>query len=752
MADGSSTDATLRRRPPPSGKNQAKREHGYTSDEAEDQPKKLISRVFSPADEKISHLALGGLTLLALLTRFYKISHPDEVVFDEVHFGKFASYYLRRTYFFDVHPPLAKLMIAAMGYFLGYDGHYLFENIGESYVKNNIPYVGLRALPAFLGAATIPLVYLSMREAGYSIVTCFMAAFFVTFDNMMVTQTRLILLDSMLVFFMMCSLYCYIRFYKTRNHPFSTSWWTWLVATGVSIGLTTSVKMVGLFTVATVGMAVLYDLWNLLDIRRGLKMSEFMRHFYARAIGLILVPFLIYLFWFYVHFEVLKYSGPGDDFMSTEFQETLQGNSMINGIYIKYGDNITIRHKDSSVFLHSHPHNYPLRYDDGRVSSAGQQVTGYGHEDVNNVWQVFSDDVDNPRTGEQVMDRHVIRLLHVETSSWLLAHDVASPTMSTNEEITTYSSQADGSRFKETTFQVQLESGGNKLRTKASRFKLIHMDTKVAVWTHDQKLPEWGFSQQEVNGNKNIADVTNLWTADKAEIDAGEPRRVSKMSFIKKYLELQRRMIAHNSGLTASHPYMSNPIEWPFLPRGISFWTKNDTREQIYLLGNPLGVWACIAGLAIAGGISVADILSRRRGYYPLNEDSQKRFYMTVGFLVVGYVLHFVPFFMMGRKLFLHHYMPALLLSYMNLAAVHSFIFVDGLNGPISDPGPATRAPRRLQRATLTTATYVSAAILMTIHLASFLYFAPLSYGTPLDVNGVNNRKLLSTWDFHYAK
>ncbi|KAF9977574.1 Protein O-mannosyl-transferase 1 [Actinomortierella ambigua] len=729
MKKGISTDSALRRRPP-SGKNQPQREQGYASVEADDKRKKLISRVFSHEEEKISYLVLGGLSLLAMWTRFYKISHPDEVVFDEVHFGKFASYYLRRTYFFDVHPPLAKLMIAAMGYFLGYDGHYLFDNIGESYIKNNIPYVGLRALPAFLGAATVPLVYLSMREAGYSIVTCFMAAFFVTFDNMMVTQTRLILLDSMLVFFMMCSLYCYIRFYKTRNH----------------------VKMVGLFTVATIGAAVLYDLWNLLDIRRGLKMSEFMRHFYARAIGLILVPFVIYLFWFYVHFEVLKYSGPGDDFMSTEFQETLQGNSMINGIHIKYGDKITIRHKDTSVFLHSHLHNYPLRYDDGRVSSAGQQVTGYSHEDPNNVWQIFSDNVDNPRTGQQVMDRDVVRLLHVETSSWLLAHDVASPTMSTNEEITTYSTQADGSRHKETTFQIQLESGGNKLRTKASKFKLLHMDTKVAIWTHDQKLPEWAFGQQEVNGNKNLADSTNLWTADSSEIDANESKPVAKRSFFKKYLELQRRMFAHNSGLTASHPYMSNPIEWPFLTRGISFWTKNDTREQIYLLGNPIGVWACIAGLAIAGGISVADILSRRRGYYPLNEDSQKRFYMTVGFLVVGYVLHYLPFFLMGRKLFLHHYMPSLVLSYMILAAVHSFMFVDGLDGPISDAGPAARAPRPLQRATLTVATYVSAAIMMAIHLASFLYFAPLSYGSPLDVKGVQNRQLLSSWDFHYAK
>ncbi len=33
-------------------------------------------------------LALGVITILAFVTRFYGISHPDQVVFDEVHFGK----------------------------------------------------------------------------------------------------------------------------------------------------------------------------------------------------------------------------------------------------------------------------------------------------------------------------------------------------------------------------------------------------------------------------------------------------------------------------------------------------------------------------------------------------------------------------------------------------------------------------------------------------------------------------------------
>lgn len=39
-------------------------------------------------------LALTVITGLAFLTRFWGISHPNEVVFDEVHFGKVSSSFL----------------------------------------------------------------------------------------------------------------------------------------------------------------------------------------------------------------------------------------------------------------------------------------------------------------------------------------------------------------------------------------------------------------------------------------------------------------------------------------------------------------------------------------------------------------------------------------------------------------------------------------------------------------------------------
>lgn len=94
--------------------------------------------------------------------------------FDEVHFGKFAGYYLQRTYFFDVHPPLAKLMLAAVGYLIGFDGVYDFGDIGQSYAEHQVPYIVLRSLPATLNVASVYLVYSILKESGFSVLTCIM--------------------------------------------------------------------------------------------------------------------------------------------------------------------------------------------------------------------------------------------------------------------------------------------------------------------------------------------------------------------------------------------------------------------------------------------------------------------------------------------------------------------------------------------------------------------------------------------------
>jgi dolichyl-phosphate-mannose--protein O-mannosyl transferase len=123
-----------------------------------------------------------------LSSPFYTESRTDPILlapssFDEVHFGKFAAHYLAREYYFDVHPPFAKLLFALAGWFVGFDGSFQFENIGDSYTLNNVPYVGMRALPAILGSLTVPVVYAIMKESGYSTIIAAFSAILILFGK-----------------------------------------------------------------------------------------------------------------------------------------------------------------------------------------------------------------------------------------------------------------------------------------------------------------------------------------------------------------------------------------------------------------------------------------------------------------------------------------------------------------------------------------------------------------------------------------
>ncbi|KAF8074871.1 glycosyltransferase family 39 protein [Lyophyllum atratum] len=712
-----------------------------------------------------SVIVVSILTTLAFALRFYKINHPDQVVFDEVHFGKFASYYLRREYYFDVHPPFAKMLFGLAGWFVGFDGNFMFENIGDSYTTNHVPFVGMRALPAILGSLTIPVIYAIMKESGYSTVIAAFSASIVLFDNAHIAQSRLILLDATLIFFMSLTIYSYIRFRKLRYSEFSSEWFTWLIATGAFMACTWGSKVNGILTVFTIGIAVLIDLWDILDVRKNPSMDHFWKHFLARAVGLIVVPFIIYLSFFYVHFAILTHSGPGDTFMSPAFQETLLGNEMLlNSHEIRYYDTITMRHKDTKVFLHSHVETYPLTYEDGRVSSQGQQVTGYGHNDTNNHWQIVPTKA-LPETGRGRIVRHndVIQLLHVNTNTNLLTHDVASPLMPTNQEFTTRSKD-DHSRHNDTLFQVVLldSHDGQAWKSKSGYFRLLHVPTKVSMWTHAKQLPDWAFKQQEINGNKNPAEKTATWyvediIADENGEDVTErgeqvPKKEPKsMNFFKKFAELQLLMMQHNAGLTASHPYASSPINWPFLLSGISFWTESEPQKQIYLIGNLIGWWTCVVALSIYVGILGADLLARRRGIDPIPNAARNRLWNNAGFFLLVWGVHYAPFFLMNRQLFVHHYLPSHLASAMIAGAVLNFVLSDTINYPISVRGPTTRA-RPSQYSDIGLKGPVILVVYGILLFAMFAFMAPLTYGTPgLDGDQVNSKRLLTTWTLHFA-
>lgn len=773
MATASTPQGSLRQRSVGGSNKKKEKDVGVRSTDFDDSVKANPSSGASERDYKVT---LAFITALAFLTRFWSIGHPNEVVFDEVHFGKFASYYLQRTYFFDVHPPLGKLLFAFVGWLVGYDGHFHFENIGDSYIVNKVPYVAFRSMPALLGSLTVSVVYLIMWESGYSLPACIVASALVLLDNAHIAQTRLILLDASLVLFMACSLLAYIKFYKLRHEPFSRKWWKWMILTGFALSCDISTKYVGAFAFVTIGSAVLIDLWELLDIKRpggALSLPEFGKHFAARAFGLILMPFIFYLFWFQVHFAILSRSGPGDDFMTPEFQETLSDNIMLqNAIGIEYYDTITIQHKETKAFLHSHPENYPLRYDDGRVSSQGQQVTGYPFNDTNNYWQIIPLN-DDQKLGHVVRNHELVRLRHVGTDTMLLSHDVASPYYPTNQEFTTVSmAEAYGERLQDTLFEVRIENGkdGQEFKSVSSHFKFIHNPSKVAMWTHTTPLPDWGHKQQEINGNKQIAPSSNVWLVeDIPSLPADHKRRerperkVKSMPFLKKWFELQRSMFWHNNQLTSSHPYASQPYQWPFLLRGVSFWTQSDTRQQIYFLGNPIGWWIASSVLAIYAGIVAADQFSLRRGLDALDHRTRSRLYNSTGFFFLAWATHYFSFFVMGRQLFLHHYLPAHLASALVTGSLLEFVFtaepaeneatylaIKSGKKPAAVKKHLTARERFAGQSMKTS--WIACLVVLALVLFGWYFFLPLTYGYPgLSVEQVMRRKWLG-YDLHFAK
>jgi len=186
----------------------------------------------------------------------------------------------------DVHPPLAKLLITLAGWLAGFDGEFDFKDIGKDYLEPGVPYVAMRLLPAIMGILTIPTMFLTLRASGCRTTTCILGALLVIFgalssipssvqivltassENGLVTQSRLILLDSPLIIFTALTALSWTSF--TNQHEqgpskaFKPLWWFWLAATGLSLGATVSVKWVGLFTIAWVGALTLVQLWVLL--------------------------------------------------------------------------------------------------------------------------------------------------------------------------------------------------------------------------------------------------------------------------------------------------------------------------------------------------------------------------------------------------------------------------------------------------------------------------------------------------------
>jgi len=232
-------------------------------------------------------IATGVVGVIAALLRLIGLGHPKTLMFDEIYYVKDAYALWHLGYegnwannsdaafasgdfsglstdaAYVVHPQLGKWLIGAG-----------MEVFGPS------SSFGWRVMPAIAGILTVILLTRLTMRLTRSPLLAGLAGLFLAIDGVALTESRIGLLDVFIGFFATLSLYCLVRdreWSRARlarrmagtklgaRAPHATIR-PWLLATGVTLGLTCSIKWSGLYLVAVVGIAVV--IWDTLALRR----------------------------------------------------------------------------------------------------------------------------------------------------------------------------------------------------------------------------------------------------------------------------------------------------------------------------------------------------------------------------------------------------------------------------------------------------------------------------------------------------
>ncbi|CAO3563545.1 unnamed protein product [Mortierella alpina] len=708
------------------------------------------------------------LTGLAAWTRYRDILSTKKVIWDEAHFGKFGSYYIRGEHHFDVHPPLAKMLVALSGILAGYDGSYKFD-AGQDYPDIN--YRFMRLFNATFGVMVVPIAYWTARELRMSKTGATLAATMVMLDNAYVLISRFILLDSMLLSATAFVVLCLTKFRNARNRAFTPTWWWWLAMTGMGIGLVSSMKWVGLFATALVGLYTIEELWNLFgDL--SIPKSSYIGHWIARVVLLIVLPVSIYTSLFALHFRILTNSGSGDSNMSSLFQAGLNGNDFKQSpVEIAYGSMVTIKNTAyGGTLLHSHRDTYP-------EGSRQQQITCYNHKDANNNF-LFQRPWDVNHTDAIQILKHgdVVRLVHELTGRNLHSHRVHAPLTVEHWEVSGYGNSQRGDTNDEWVLEIVKEQGSKAwdgtLRSLSTTFRLRHRVLGCVLTADRAKaLPAWGHRQTEVYCNQNVQtkSSSSIWNIEQhwnSNLKPGGSAH-GKSAFWDDFKHLNVAMMGANNAMVPDPDKFdnlaSNPSQWPLLAVGMRMCSWSHSEIKLYLIGNPVVWWSSTASLGVfvvalayysimlhrqSSLTKILDDGAAAQGLQPLpqgdresrvKESKQERrtvipsdeweHFVFVGKIMVGgWFLHYLPFWIMARVTYLHHYFPALYFSIL-------------LCGYMVD-----HLVQRLARHIFVKVTAWSAAFSFVIW--TFIWFWPATYGIHGPASEtMDNRQWRATWD-----
>ncbi len=135
-------------------------------------------------------------------------------------------------------------------------------------------------------------------------------------------------------------------------------------------------------------------------------------------------------------------------------------------------------------------------------------------------------------------------------------------------------------------------------------------------------------------------------------------RDYSDRGLLERAIYNQETMFGYHSTLNATHPYSSLWYQWPVMTRPTWYysrivtgaWGEGGIREGISAMGNPAVWW-----LGIPAALYMIYLLLKKKD-------------KTAGFLLVGYLAQYFPWFFVTRITFIYHYFPSVIFVVLMIA------------------------------------------------------------------------------------
>lgn len=610
------------------------------------------------------------LTVIALFTREWKINEQSNVVFDELVVGNSINSYLSHKIVSDIDPPAGKLIYTWVAGLLNYIAPTFGFRPNISYIDDNgkllFPFVFVRTFSAVCGSSLVIFTYKTLRSSGVRHIIAVFGAFLVIFENSFVVQSRFFFLDAPFL----AAIAFAVSSIKSGESlkPFSRKWIACLFFSAISLGYTVSLKSSGILVLIWAFVITIKQIWYKVgDL--SIKKGSIWKFALLKFTLYLVIPFSIYLYFFFVHINLLTENGPAYGELSPEYQRGLINNHLKH-VYrdVNYGSSITLRHYTTGKYLHS----YDAKYKDGH-----QQVTLVDEfEDPLNRW-FLEETGKRPSTNLLESNQSIpswgkIRFYHNGTEKHLRIDPDAKPPLSEQDYNSEVTALGNNTWLGDDYTDLEVRIASDYCKTEESKRKVQAVDTVFQLYSPkkgcyligtSKRLPEsWGHGQREVLCIESPEFKRSLWYIDSNKhplFNETTPTvEFKKLSFWKKFIELNKLMIYTLANNKFDHRFMSKPMDWILLDGGVPYFSEGN--RFVYMLGNIITYYLvafCVFCFILWDLCRL--ILWNPHQELPFSEKTYKYEFHGLEYFL-GYVINLIPYFVLDQTFFLFCYLPAL--------------------------------------------------------------------------------------------